>query len=298
MRADSPLPLTIDTDSNSPASYKFNGSPVRADEKVRGSIRRSDPRASIHLVRERVSPWSQSGAKRVFDCACILPFLPLLIPVLLFIGLAVRLTSRGPALFLQKRVGRRGRMFTIVKFRTLEHRRDGGHNAITTTGNQRFTPVGPFLRKWKLDELPQLWNVLIGDMSLVGPRPKLPEHQLTELQCRPGISGAATLAFAREESVLAQLPNHNLNDCYRDIILPAKYRIDQEYMARATFLSDLRLLMKTVSRRWDTALMEHVLQEVLTGEEASTPERIIVHTRVPMVAHERELIQEEQFTEA
>lgn len=296
MRSDSPLPLRIDTDSNPPSSYNSSGNLNRADDKVRSVARRSNPRASIHLVRERISPWCQSAAKRVFDCACILPVLPLLIPILLLIGLAVRLTSRGPVLFLQKRVGRLGRMFTIVKFRTLEHRRSGGHNAVTTVGNQSFTPVGPFLRKWKLDELPQLWNVLIGDMSLVGPRPKLAEHQLTEVPCRPGITGAATLAFAREEAVLAELPNHNLDECYREIILPAKHRIDQDYMGRATFFSDLGLLIKTITRQWDTTLMEHVLREVLDGEQVPARETRIVHARV--AAHERELMQEEQFTEA
>ena len=188
-------------------------------------------------------------------------------------------------------------MFTIVKFRTLVHGR--GHAAVTTTGNRRSTPVGAFLSKSKLDQLPQLWNVLVGDMSLVGPAPKLAEHQLTELQCRPGITAAATLAFACEKSVLAQLPNRDLDDCYREIILRAKARIDQEYMAQATFSSDLSLLMKTVTRSWDGAPMEQVLEEVLTGEPTATPEPIIVHTRVPMVAHERDLIPEEQlFTEA
>lgn len=297
LRADSPIHLTINTGSNLPPQYKFNGTLFRPDEDLAGT-KQSSRGAAIHLVRTGISPWSQSVAKRILDCVCILPSLPLLIPVLLFIALAVRLTSPGPVLFLQTRVGRLGRMFTILKFRTLEHCGDGRHNAVTTTGNQRFTPVGPFLRKWKLDELPQLWNVLIGDMSLVGARPKLPAHQLAELQCRPGITGAATLAFAREESVLAQLPNQELNSCYRDVILPAKHRIDQEYLARATFFSDLHLLFKTITGRWDTSLMEHLLKEVVTEKEARMPEPIIVRALAPVGIHEKDMIQMQRLTEA
>ena len=129
---------------------------------------------------------------------CALIALPLLMPVFLVIALAILFTSQGPVLFLQKRAGRHNRGFTILKFRTLEHREQGTHNSVTTAENQRFTPVGPFLRKWKLDELPQLLNVLIGDMKSRGHRPKLLKHQLGRLHCRPGITGAATIAFARE----------------------------------------------------------------------------------------------------
>src|SRR6202012_2718484 len=99
--------------------------------------------------------WSRSGMKRFFDCACIVPVLPFLVPLFVLIGVAVRLTSSGPVLFRQKRMGRSGRAFIIVKFRTLEHREQGSHNSVTTADNQRFTPVGPFLRRSKLDELPQ-----------------------------------------------------------------------------------------------------------------------------------------------
>lgn len=218
---------------------------------------------SLRKVLPFVSSWSTSRMKRIFDCACILPFLPILIPALLFIALAVRLTSRGPAFFLQKRMGLHGRSFTIFKFRTLEHRKDKSHNAVTTCANQPFTPIGPFLRRSKLDELPQILNVLIGDMSLVGPRPKLPEHQLSLLFNRPGITGAATLAFAKEESFLSRLPHSSLDHFYQDVILPAKLKLDQEYGARATFRSDLNLLIKTLSRKWDTSIMDGLLSDRL-----------------------------------
>lgn len=208
----------------------------------------------------RLSTWSRSESKRFFDCVVVLAAMPLVIPLLLAIAVAVRLTSAGPVLFLQKRAGRGGRTFTIAKFRSLEVSAEEAHSAFTTATNHRFTPIGPFLRRWKLDELPQLLNVLAGDMSLVGPRPKLEELTLVAHSCRPGITGAATLAFAREEAVLDRVPLDRLQECYHSVVLPAKQRIDADYMGRATFLSDVKLLADTVLRRWDNSLMEALLR--------------------------------------
>jgi lipopolysaccharide/colanic/teichoic acid biosynthesis glycosyltransferase len=196
------------------------------------------------------SPWSMSRAKRLFDVAAVLITLPLTLPILLLVGLAVRLSSRGPVLFLQTRAGLRGRQFEIFKFRTMVHSSAENRPLITTLGNQRFTPVGPFLRRWKLDELPQLLNVLRGDMSLLGPRPKVPEHQSEVLLWRPGITGAATLVFAREEVLLDDVPEHLLEHYVHDVVLPAKRLIDAEYMSRATFRSDFAILVRSVLRRW------------------------------------------------
>jgi len=140
------------------------------------------------------------------------------------------------------------------------HTEDGVRHKVTTAGNQRFTLVGPFLRRWKLDELPQLLNVLIGDMSLVGPRPKLAEHQLGELRCRPGITGAATIAFAREEQVLARLPHGDVDGYYHSIVLPTKLQLDRMYTAKSTFMSDLRMIANTVLRRWDATMMCQLLK--------------------------------------
>jgi lipopolysaccharide/colanic/teichoic acid biosynthesis glycosyltransferase len=198
-----------------------------------------------------LSRWSRSSAKRFFDCACVVLSMPLLIPVMLLVGAAVRLTSSGPVLFLQNRMGRHGRIFKIVKFRTMEHLRDERHHPVTTTDNQRFTAVGPFLRRWKLDELPQVVNVLLGHMSLIGPRPKLPEHVISDLPCRPGVSGMATVVFASEEAMLARVPKAQLNAYYHSFVLPMKQQLDADYMARATFLSDLRLIVNSALRRWD-----------------------------------------------
>jgi lipopolysaccharide/colanic/teichoic acid biosynthesis glycosyltransferase len=217
-------------------------------------------RLSSDLLIEPLSPWSRSGAKRLFDIACVLPGLLLLSPALLVIALAVWLTSPGPVLFLQKRMGCHGQTFTILKFRTMPVVADKGRHAVTTTENQQFTPIGLFLRRWKLDELPQLLNVLWGDMSLVGPRPKMPEHALFNLQSRPGITGAATLAFAREATFLANVPSDQLEVIYRTVVLPAKRQLDVEYMNQATLLSDLKLILNTVFRRWDGSTMEDLLR--------------------------------------
>ena len=210
------------------------------------------------LVMGELSPWSRSAAKRVFDCACVLITLPLWLPLFILIAGAVRLTSSGPIIFKQMRMGRYGRPFTIFKFRTLLHTTT--HNPVTTANNQRFTPIGPFLRHWKLDELPQLLNVLAGHMSLIGPRPKILEHVALYLNCRPGITGAATIAFAHEAEVLARVPSHYLDHYYHKVILPAKRRLDSAYMARATFRSDLRLIFGSLLRHWEKAIVDELLQ--------------------------------------
>lgn len=221
-------------------------------------------RANLYVLPRRapeeLSPWSQSALKRFFDCFCVLLAMPLALPILLAVAVAVRLTSRGPVLFLQRRVGCHGRTFTILKFRTMAHDANTTYHAVTTHNNQPFTPVGPLLRRWKLDELPQIFNVLVGHMSLVGPRPKMPEHVKVDLPCRPGVTGAATMAFAREEAVLDRVPKHSLDAYYHSVVLPAKRRLDAEYMARATFLSDLKLIVNSLLRRWDSAVADSLLE--------------------------------------
>lgn len=291
------LPATLDAVPDPSALVEASADAEAVEKQAQIRKQTANPRSSIHLVRTRVSVWSRSGAKRFFDCACIVPLVPFLIPLFLVIGLAVWVTSRGPVLFRQKRMGRNGRTFTIVKFRTLEHRENRAHHSVTTADNQSFTPVGPFLRRWKLDELPQLWNVLKGDMSLVGARPKLPEHQIGRLQCRPGITGAATLAFAREEQFLAQLPQHELDEYYREKILPLKHQLDQDYMARATFSSDFKLLVDTVLRRWDTSVMTSLLSGQIPIENTNVVVPVITHAHVSILA-DADLAVERQLTEA
>ena len=247
-----------------------------------GLARYLAPKARTPLIMcgMRLSPWSGSSAKRVFDFVFVLLALPLVLPILLAVALAVRLTSSGPVLFLQGRVGRHGRIFTILKFRTMVVATNKAHHAVTTMDNQQFTSVGPFLRRWKLDELPQLLNVLAGHMSLVGPRPRMPEHVNSTFGCRPGITGAATIAFAREETVLSNVPKHQLNAYYHTVILPAKRRLDAEYMSRATFRSDLKLIIDSALRRWDTSVIDSLVKveefnEEYTDSLSRDPERPI-----------------------
>lgn len=219
-----------------------------------------------------LSPWSQSAARRLFDIVCVLSALPLLAPLLLLVALAVWLTSGQPVVFQQKRVGRLGCPFTIFKFRTLETVPD------KQSRGQRFTPLGRFLRQSKLDELPQLLNVLAGQMSLVGPRPKMREYQLGIPLCRPGITGAATLAFACEEQLLEQTVSLRSSATYRAVVMPAKHRLDSEYMARATFASDLQLILATLLRRWDQRSLQDAIsilsQDENSGEAIRRPARL------------------------
>ena len=167
-----------------------------------------------------------------------------LLPPMLIILLVVRLSSPGPALFRQRRAGRNRKEFTLYKFRSMRVDEPEGP-AITVSGDGRITPAGAILRRYKLDELPQFWNVLTGSMSLVGPRPKLRRHEGLDLPYRPGITGIATLAFRDEERILADIPRDQLDAFYEICIKPRKAQLDMEYMHRATLASDLRLLWRT-----------------------------------------------------
>ena len=233
-----------------------------------GSVKSYDPRVAIVPVRLPVmeedaqaegSPWSRSFRKRLFDLSCVVTALLLLWPILLVVAMIVRLDSEGPVLFRQKRVGLYRRTFTIYKFRTMSHDRTRRGPCVTKAGDTRFTALGRFLRKYKLDELPQLYNVLRGDMSLVGPRPKLPQHEHLAMHYRPGITGAATLAFAEEEHLLKTIPDEELEEFHVRVVSPIKKLLDQQYQEQATFSSDLRLLIDTILKRRECLDMRTLL---------------------------------------
>jgi len=210
----------------------------------------SPPGCTLRARTEVMSPWTTSRVKRFFDVALVLVSAPLVLPLLLVIALAVSTTSCGPILFQQKRLGRSGVPFEIYKFRTMECALEDRRHSIAAMSADRITPLGRILRWSKLDELPQVLNVLAGQMSLVGPRPRVPEQQLEMLQCRPGVTGLATLAFAREESLFALIPRESLPEYYSKTILPAKQRLDASYMKHATLCTDLKLILDTAFGRW------------------------------------------------
>jgi lipopolysaccharide/colanic/teichoic acid biosynthesis glycosyltransferase len=191
------------------------------------------------------SSWSVSTSKRILDVAVAIVVLLITWPLLLLAAFLVRYKSPGPVIFRQKRVGRDGELFTVFKFRTMALDAQNDGPSLTKRGDPRVTRFGGFLRKYKLDELPQLFNVLRGDMSLVGPRPKLPHLEVMHMPFRPGLTGAATLAFRCEEEMLQDIPDEELEAYYCSMIKPLKAKIDWDYMREATFLSDLSLIYET-----------------------------------------------------
>lgn len=201
--------------------------------------------SSIRVVGD-ASPWALSAVRRLVDIAVALAALIAFAPLMLVAGALVRFGSRGPVFFRQKRMGRFGKEFTLYKFRSMTPAQGAGC-CITVAGDARITPVGAFLRRYKLDELPQFWNVLKGDMGLVGPRPKLPHHEALHMACRPGITGVATLAFHKEEEFLSTIPEEELDAFYEVFVKPTKANMDQEYMRTATFSTDLSILWRTAS---------------------------------------------------
>jgi len=175
----------------------------------------------------------------------------ILSPILALVAIAVRLTSPGPAIFRQQRTGQFEKPFFILKFRSMRAAPAGKGTLLTAAGDPRVTPLGHLLRKTKLDELPQLWNVLRGDMSLVGPRPEVPVYtalynprQKQVLAAKPGITGPS-IVLGEEELLAAHADK---DDFYLSTILPAKLEIDFAYCQKVEFLSDLKLLFLTFSR--------------------------------------------------
>lgn len=189
--------------------------------------------------------------KRCLDVAVALLGLALLWPFGLLVALAIRLDSPGPALFRQERVGLQGRLFRIHKFRTM--RVDGTDPLVTAGRDTRITRVGRVLRRHKLDELPQLIDVLVGDMSLVGPRPEVPRYMALYppearrliLSVRPGITDPASIAFRNEEALLAAAPD--AERAYIDAIMPLKQRYYLDYVAHRSLAQDLRILLRTAA---------------------------------------------------
>lgn len=188
------------------------------------------------------------ACKRAFDILCSFLGLTVLSPVLLVVSVLVAVTSPGGVFFRQERIGKDGRPFRIFKFRSM--RKDNAGLKITTGNDSRITPVGRFLRKSKIDELPQLINVLVGDMSFVGPRPEVADYvnlytpyQRQVLLVRPGITGLASIRFRNENDLLTA--SDDPNRTYVEQIMPRKIDLDLEYIPHASIFYDIKLIFQT-----------------------------------------------------
>jgi len=187
--------------------------------------------------------------KRIFDAILAFIGLILLLPVIVMISILIKIKMPGPIFFKQKRVGQFGELFTMIKFRTMKV--DHGGSSISVKGESRITPLGATLRKYKLDELPELWNVLKGEMSFVGPRPDVPGYadllvgeDKNILLLKPGITGPASMKYSNEEEILALQTDPKI---YNDtVIYPDKVRINLEYLKRRNMAMDLWLIILTI----------------------------------------------------
>lgn len=208
----------------------------------------ADPRHRVG-IKDAFSPWCSSMGKRVFDLVIAGFLLLMSAPVMLIIAALVKLTSPGPVFFRQLRVGRNGRHFRIFKFRSMVN--GCGGLGVTYNNDPRVTPIGKVLRKWKLDELPQLFNVVTGEMSMVGPRPLIPEVLCLPpgdgkfLKLLPGVTGSASVKFCREEESLTNVPPDQWRQYYVSNILPQKLTLELDYASRASLWRDLALILST-----------------------------------------------------
>lgn len=189
--------------------------------------------------------------KRLFDIAVASVGLFVLWPIMLLIALAIKLSSSGPVLYSQIRIGQYGHPFRLHKFRSMVVNAERLGSSVTTGRDPRITPIGRILRRTKLDELPQLWNVVRGDMSFVGPRPDVPEIIATYtpqmraiLNVRPGITSIASLNLCHEEEILACVADPDT--FYIEVVVPAKVELAMEHIRHNSFWFDLSILLRTI----------------------------------------------------
>lgn len=191
--------------------------------------------------------------KQIFDFSFAFIGLLISIPIFIFVSVLVKLSSTGPVIYKQKRVGQNGKLFVIYKFRTMYVNNE--LNTMTVKGDSRITSVGKILRKYKIDELPELWNILKGDMSFVGPRPDVPgyadllkDENRNVLKLKPGITGPATLKYANEEEILASIKNPS--DYYDKVIFPDKTKLNLDYYYNWSLWKDLKIIFFTIFRKY------------------------------------------------
>ena len=201
------------------------------------------------------TPSSHAAAKRLYDIVFAFGGLVVVSPLFLIIAALIKTADGGPVFYRQARIGILGRPFRICKFRTMVSAAEQTGPSVTKAGDARITWIDRILRRLKLDELPQLWNVLRGEMSLVGPRPEVPRYvecytpeQREVLRCKPGITDLASLYFRDEEALLRNAGN--VEEFYLQQCLPRKLRLNREYAERANLLSDTWLIVQTVCPYW------------------------------------------------
>lgn len=191
--------------------------------------------------------------KRIFDIVLSLTGILMLLPFWFLLSLAVLIGSRGPVFYIQQRVGKKNQDFGLFKFRTMHV--DSDKKGLLTVGNKdnRITKTGGFLRKYKLDELPQLLNVLLGDMSLVGPRPEVRKYvdmydqeQIKVLDVQPGITDYASIEFIDENSILGE--SSNPEQTYIDEIMPAKIKLNLKYVQQKGLVTDVKIIFLTLKK--------------------------------------------------
>lgn len=194
-------------------------------------------------------------AKRLFDLVFTATGLIAISPLLLLIAVLVKIGDRGPVFFWQHRVGQHGVLFRMLKFRSMTPNAEAKGLSITANGDPRVTRIGWFLRRHKLDELPQLWNVFLGEMSFVGPRPEVPRYvnlytreQRRVLALKPGITDMATIAFRNEEELLRQHAN-DTEKFYIEYCVPRKIELNLAYAAKANLWRDISVILKTIVPR-------------------------------------------------
>ena len=190
--------------------------------------------------------------KRIFDIISSLFGLILLLPFMIIIAILIKLDSKGPIFFKQVRVTKNGREFKIFKYRTMRVGSDK-YSQITVGKDSRITKVGDFLRKYKLDEIPQLINVLLGDMSLVGPRPEVPkyvalytEEQREILKVRAGITDYASIEFSNENEILAN--ESDPEKAYIEKIMPRKIELNKKYLSEISVMTDIKIILLTIKK--------------------------------------------------
>ena len=189
--------------------------------------------------------------KRIFDIICSGLGLVILSPFLLFVAIRIKMGSEGPVFFKQIRVGEKGKEFKILKFRTMVVDAEKLGRQITVGNDNRITKIGAFLRKYKIDELPQLINVFKGDMSLVGPRPEVPryvkmytEEQRKVLDVKPGITDLASIRYRDENELLGKAENPD--EFYINTIMPDKLALNVEYINKSNIFFDIYIIIKTI----------------------------------------------------